>query len=1449
MLKKVAFDNEGADDDQFAHVHINLKNVCCDLLKSRQFLRKVQAKHVGTICVTLGSQLRPGGHKRQSLRQVVVGHIWHQQRRCSLCCRTLLLLWCSTFQVTLDTILANLPSQLPTGTQQGRGALSSGEVVVTALIGAACCAHAEESRTDIEQIDSCRTSHQLDLIEFARGGSRAAFDILNHLLVAHPLFLQGAGHQLLNVVLEAISARSPSNNVIQSVARIQKVLNAAQYAQLVTTIVSLADRAGHTSGASGPDPSADVGSSINTAVEVVLALCREPDPKLTPHVAEIVRSMKAVCTGGMRRAECTASDQYRDAQLHLSARAFKAIEAVTAVGMLAVTRQLTEDLTEFALENMGFRYELAADAQEHTGSSDSDSDSSSDSDSDSESDSDDGWGDSDSDVDGGFEQATNSESSSSEYFDDRSTSIREASAYLLASLISRQGNHLSYFAGRVLSDMDQVGDALRYRSARVQSAALSVIFSLWRLVSRAPSISSATHAPTSISRPNLQRQTSGRPLLNHFAPIVEVVARTILPENRRTMLSLYALMSPVFAARGNSAPDQHHAASCLIVLQQIERSISYRRPYDNSIDLGSEKATAIRLLSSLVRIAPALTTEVLKSASSLENSIISSLLLAARGDVDQVHEAAVACISLFPIFLDHTAVAASVHALASPPGKNAALQSKLQGLGQCFQLCCAHECAPFRSADESTTIDLVFDFVAAHAISKQRHLSSTALACTRDLLTACLKFNSDLSDDARSKILRRLAGIHTMLLEFVREVGGNSAAAAATSLALDGLRVAHRLLTSGSDLGSAAPADLQLPDVATMRVCVQVGDPAVTIAVLQLLERALSCAPGHAISEAEEIFGDIVASELAVTNNLTTLLKRAIACIGELQPGGTEFLCSVADFLLQRSPDERSSGLASRPAQSGAAPLSDHMPTPTSAPTSLGAVHVLHAHVLGTLLATAEAKSRIDGVFSRFCDVGTGVVARASAACCLGIVGRDAPALVEQTVKSYLVNFLVAERSVEGSTAWPVSHPIVVDNVAVAVGRIFSNNIDALKQLLDGYSSSATSLSLERDAALITVFTELLASAKSAEVQTHATYLSDRLQALVNVKKDGNLRKVAQALGRMVTVIPESMRALLCVSEDAVAELPLGQIRELSPESCGAAVVRMGSYRYAVAMARDRFTELSDDASRKDHGIFAECCHQAFASLLCTCPGQPLLNLKLYSFAVEALTVALSASVAQFAATVLPCLREPISVQSSEDNVSFKLWPVLRQLVVPNYTWKSTVVIGKMKKKKDLGAPLRIAVWNFLAALFSQFPHLLTTAHIVPYTAWGLKDDQMEVRVAAGDFLLKVMDLNPTVVDHELLSVVSMEEKSERKTSVVKDSLLQRLVKSINRNRAKPSSNDLEKQVCRRFAAVTFKLSQRAALRGNEEFATAVEYIKAGRKPSKGNGDPALLKAYWERMH
>jgi hypothetical protein len=192
-------------------------------------------------------------------------------------------------------------------------------------------------------------------------------------------------------------------------------------------------------------------------------------------------------------------------------------------------------------------------------------------------------------------------------------------------------------------------------------------------------------------------------------------------------------------------------------------------------------------------------------------------------------------------------------------------------------------------------------------------------------------------------------------------------------------------------------------------------------------------------------------------------------------------------------------------------------------------------------------------------------------------------------------------------------------------------------------------------------------------------------------------------------------------------------------------------------------------------------------------------------------------------------------------------------MILPEHTWQSTVVIGKMKKKKDLGEPLRIGAWNLLTALVEHFPHqllLLAGAHarLVPLAAWGLKDDQMDVRVAAADFVLAVLRLNPFVVDAEAAMEITLTEKTERKASRVSDSLLGRLVKLIMRNRTEERGDVHERKACERVASLTFALAQRTALRGHAEFASAVEYIKAGVAPASGGGNPALLKMYWGQL-
>lgn len=67
--------------------------------------------------------------------------------------------------------------------------------------------------------------------------------------------------------------------------------------------------------------------------------------------------------------------------------------------------------------------------------------------------------------------------------------------------------------------------------------------------------------------------------------------------------------------------------------------------------------------------------------------------------------------------------------------------------------------------------------------------------------------------------------------------------------------------------------------------------------------------------------------------------------------------------------------------------------------------------------------------------------------------------------------------------------------------------------------------------------------------------------------------------------------------------------------------------------------------------------------------------------------------------------------------------------------------------------------------------------------AWGLKDDQMEVRIAAAQFVLTIVRLNSAVFDLDSTKTVVMTEVTERKSTSVKDSLVGRVIKLIKRNR------------------------------------------------------------------
>lgn len=140
----------------------------------------------------------------------------------------------------------------------------------------------------------------------------------------------------------------------------------------------------------------------------------------------------------------------------------------------------------------------------------------------------------------------------------------------------------------------------------------------------------------------------------------------------------------------------------------------------------------------------------------------------------------------------------------------------------------------------------------------------------------------------------------------------------------------------------------------------------------------------------------------------------------------------------------------------------------------------------------------------------------------------------------------------------------------------------------------------------------------------------------------------------------------------------------------------------------------------------------------------------------------------------------------------------------------------------------------------------------MPYAAWGLKDELMDVRVAAADFVLTALNVHTFAAIKQLSTSVTMQEKSKRKgsikISVVKDSILDRLVKLIMRNRTDLHCDEHEKRACQKIATLVFRLAPLSALKSHVDFQNAIDYIKTLQKSGENDGKSPLLKVFWEKL-
>eukprot|EP00750_Incisomonas_marina_P002732 INCI12582.1.p1 GENE.INCI12582.1~~INCI12582.1.p1 ORF type:complete len:1092 (-),score=185.55 INCI12582.1:270-3302(-) len=1008
-----------------------------------------------------------------------------------------------------------------------------------------------------------------------------------------------------------------------------------------------------------------------------------------------------------------------------------------------------------------------------------------------------------------------------------------------------------------MASMEGFEKALQFRSARSQAAVLVVASRLWRLVTvKSPSVASEPGITPLV----LCRQQSGQSVLERFHELVRKVAAAVVPCNRRAMIDLFALMAPALEQGIATA----RTATCSAMLSEISASIGHSQPYDNAIDLVSEKVSAIKLLHSLAHHAINVLRACLQQDRALLERILSALHASTRNDVEQVHSAALLCASRIPLFGRHADVVSvfpDLLASWSDATKGASKLVAWASLRHFAANCVSQNVDPMALSKTDPpkhaqqVLDSIFCCIRASLLPKYKNYAPAALSCVSELLVCVAGFCQ--TQPPHVKLKDDLQATRVLLEQFLET--HRRRVFAGMSTAVECLRVTLQLqlqVSVATNSGSERSGKVLMPPQHVFD-CASFNDAGLSVAVLRL-----AAFVAREIADTTDVVDGVLVRiancEFAPAAKLMAALKEILVSVGQRRGDGQcQALLVAASHLSQLLLDR---------CGAEAGPCSGKETKSLLTAVTLSPAQRLKAELLGTVVAAAADEKLASGVFACVSDETAPPLQRAAFACALGAIGRDRPKLISPAWQTCLL------RSLQRGDA----PQLVADTFSIALGRLLSRDIAACISLLDSAGPHAQATG-EPSAWQISVLAETVESANWQDVEAHAAFFASKLVGLVNIHDDSILRKITQSLGRMVFMSPSGMAKHLQVSTSPPRTATSdGGLAAVSAAQASHAIVVMGALRYSLSARSTVAGGFNHGAGSGpitdapcasggggEHGgaglsaghenresIHRLCGAQIVNALTCTCPEEPLMTLKLYSFAVEALGVALDIDVTRFATVLLPLLRPSSSAAGAllTQHESFDLWPCLLRMVLPDHRWQSTVVIGKMKKKKDLGEPLRVAIWSFLSALVAQFPQLLTTAKLVPYAAWGLKDSQMDVRVAAGDFLLTVARVNPFVLDSEATMAITLAETTERKTSQVTETLLGRLVKMINRNRTDERGDSLERKACQRIAAVAFALAQRTALRSNSDFADAVSYIQAGVKASKGGGNPALLKMFWDQL-
>lgn len=451
----------------------------------------------------------------------------------------------------------------------------------------------------VDTVDQKRLEFTVDFVQYAKDGSDAAFEIIKCMLLHSPVHMSSMGQEILKLLLPTLTdaTRNVPSSVVQCVAQVQKILDVDQYSEMMSTLFRLMSSV-------AVEECQNENNSYVT--EIILAMCKEADPKILLHIEQLICTLQKLFISSLSNASKASSFSEQDSELRLCCRYVNALECLCIVGAQSMKPAMVQEITEFALNHISYIFVESKDVVKSSSSSDSGSDT--DSTSTSNSDSDDGWGESTED----YPETAVIKNMQNIQTHEGSANVRSTIANLLTTLISYHSGQLKYFAGQIMNTMEQFEKAFQFQSQRSQASVFNMIASLWKLVTLSRSQTAtlgSTNASRTVDEHNyenamthdlnrdivgpplvLQRQLSGRQLVDHLHIMMQTITNYVLPANRAAMLSLFSLMVPALKARPQVA-----VQSCRDMLQQIQQSVNPRSPHNQIYDVTREKILAFEL--------------------------------------------------------------------------------------------------------------------------------------------------------------------------------------------------------------------------------------------------------------------------------------------------------------------------------------------------------------------------------------------------------------------------------------------------------------------------------------------------------------------------------------------------------------------------------------------------------------------------------------------------------------------------------------------------------------------------------------------------------------------------------------------------------------------------------------------------------------------------------------